>query len=265
MPTDTIEKEILKDVLNNPGDTFYENVLSDFLDEQGIEHDFRNPLYNNFVTELKPYQKKCLDIWKNHWIDIGLCTKPTNEDKAEQYFYNLYKEFGLKKPKSIIWFDNPIEMFRQTYNRTSSHVFNQEWNWVLNRAWNRVSNKTSNQVWNHVWNQVSGQVWHKVWYQTWDQVWTQVSNQISNQVSNQTTCRVWWQQDAHWLAHCSYFMQVLRMEAVKQITPFNLLVRQINWWFPTEQTILVTRKPKECVIKDGKLVKLVYQDGYTVQ
>jgi hypothetical protein len=28
----TIEQEILKDVLNNPGDTFYENVLSDLLD-----------------------------------------------------------------------------------------------------------------------------------------------------------------------------------------------------------------------------------------
>jgi hypothetical protein len=28
-----IEQEILFDVLTNPGDTFYENVLSDFLDE----------------------------------------------------------------------------------------------------------------------------------------------------------------------------------------------------------------------------------------
>jgi hypothetical protein len=58
----SIEKEILVDVLNNPNDTFYENVLSDFLDEQGIEHDFRNPLHNDKITELKPYQEKCLDI-----------------------------------------------------------------------------------------------------------------------------------------------------------------------------------------------------------
>lgn len=30
------EQEILKDVLDNPGDTFYENVLADFLDEQDV-------------------------------------------------------------------------------------------------------------------------------------------------------------------------------------------------------------------------------------
>jgi hypothetical protein len=76
--TNYIEKEILKDVLTNPGDTFYENVLSDFLDEQGIEHDFRKLLHKNKITELKPYQEKCLDIWKDYWTYIGLCIKPTD-------------------------------------------------------------------------------------------------------------------------------------------------------------------------------------------
>jgi hypothetical protein len=44
-----------------------------------------------------------------------------------------------------------------------------------------------------------------------------------------------------------------------------LLAKEVNWWFPAEQTVYVIRKPKECVIKDGKFVKLVYQDGYTVE
>jgi hypothetical protein len=52
----SIEQEIIRDLIKNPGDTFYENVLSDFLDERGIEHDFRKPLSENPVTELKPYQ-----------------------------------------------------------------------------------------------------------------------------------------------------------------------------------------------------------------
>jgi hypothetical protein len=51
-----IKKAILIDVLNNLNDTFYKNVLADFLDERIIEHDFRKPLHNNHVTELKPYQ-----------------------------------------------------------------------------------------------------------------------------------------------------------------------------------------------------------------
>jgi hypothetical protein len=256
----TIEQEILKDVLNNPNDTFYENVLSDFLDEQGIEHDFRKSLHNNFITKLKPYQEKCLDIWTKHWIGIGLCTKPTNEVKAEQYFFDIYKEFGLEKPKSIIWFDNPVEMFRQTYNQTSSYVFNQEFDGKLNKAWNQVWNQVDgqvlNQVWINIWDQVNNRVWHKVWNKAWN---------LLNQTRNQTTCRVWWQQDVHWLAFYSYFTQVLRMEAPKQLVPLILLAKQINWWFPTEQTIFVTKKPKEFVFEDGKLIKLVYQDGYTVE
>jgi hypothetical protein len=103
--TNSIEKEIIKDVLNNPGDSFYENVLSDFLDEQNIVHDFRKPFHNNKVTELNVYQEKCFDIWIKHWLNIGLCTKSTDERKAEKYFYNFHK-----KSKNIIWFNNPVKM-----------------------------------------------------------------------------------------------------------------------------------------------------------
>jgi hypothetical protein len=255
----TIEQEILKDVLSNPGDTFYENVLSDFLDEQGIEHDFRNPLHNNFITELKPYQEKCLNIWKNHWIRVGLCTKPTNEDKAEQYFYNLYKEFGLKKPKSIIWIDNPIEMCRQVSNQISNQVWDQLWNQVSYQVSYQVNDQVRRQVWNHVWNQV----WNHVWNQVRNHVWNQVRNQIS---SHSQWYRVWkGQQDAHFLACYSYCMQVLRIETPKPTVSFILLAQEVNWWFSTKQAVFATRKPKECIVEDGKLVKLVCQDGYTIQ
>jgi hypothetical protein len=122
MNTKTIEQEIFIDVLSNPGDTFYENVLSDFLDEQGIEHDFRKLLHNNHVTELKPYQEKCLDIWVNHWINVGLCIKPTDEGKVEQCFCDFYKKLGFSTPKNIIWFNNPVEMCNKVSNQALNHV-----------------------------------------------------------------------------------------------------------------------------------------------
>jgi hypothetical protein len=98
----SIEKQIILDVISNPGDTFYENVLSDFLDEQGIDHDFRKSLQNNSGVELKPYQEKYLDIWAKHWKDICFCTKSTDESKAEQYFYDFYNQLGFFKLKNII-------------------------------------------------------------------------------------------------------------------------------------------------------------------
>jgi hypothetical protein len=245
MNTKTIEQEILIDVLNNPNDTFYESVLSDFLDEQGIEHDFRKPLHNNPVKELKPYQEKCLYVWKNHWTNIGLCTKPTNESKAEQYFSDFYSQLGFTKLKSIIWFDNPIE--------------------TCIKARDQVSNRVVNQASNRVWNQVNNRVWYQVWNNIWNQVWNQIGNQVFNQVWNQVWNQVLHgQQDAYWLAFYAYMMQVLRLEASKQFIPYMLLAQEVNWWLPTEETIYVIRKPKGFVLKDNKLVKITFQDNYTI-
>jgi hypothetical protein len=271
--TNSIEKEILKDVLNNPGDTFYENVLSDFLDEQGVEHDFRKPLHKERIEELKSYQEKCLDVWAKHWISVGLCTKQTDENKVERYFFDFYKELGLEKPKNIIWINNPVEMYNQAWNQARNQLRNQARNQLRNQVWNQVFN----QVWDHVLNHVLNQVWdhvlNYVWDQVWDRVWSQVNNQISNQIGNQVLNQIWhqiWnqifygQQDAHWLAYYAYIMQVLRVEAPKQFALLMLLAQEVNWWFLAEQTVFVTRKPKECVFEDGKLIKLVFQDDYTI-
>jgi hypothetical protein len=141
LTTNSIEKQIFVDVINNPGDSFYESVLSDFLDEQGIDHDFRKSLHNNRITELKPYQEKCLDIWAKYWTSIDLYTKPTNEDKAEQCVYNLYIQLGFSKPKKIIWFDNPVEMWRQAINQVIS-LYNQ-----VNQRYYQILNLVYDQVW----------------------------------------------------------------------------------------------------------------------
>jgi hypothetical protein len=59
-------------------------------------------------------------------------------------------------------------------------------------------------------------------------------------------------------------MQVLRVKLPEKFILFVYLEKELNWWIPTEKIIFATRKPKECVIEDGKLVKLVYQDGYAI-
>jgi hypothetical protein len=94
-------------------------------------------------------------------------------------------------------------------------------------------------------------------------VWHKVRDQVRDQVRDMVGSAVWLygQQDAHLFAYYSYMMQVLRMESPKSTVPFMLLAQEVNWWFPTEETVYATRKPKECVFENGKFVKLVYQDG----
>jgi hypothetical protein len=230
------------------------------LDEQGIEHDFRKPLSNKKVVKLKPHQEKYLDIWANYWIDIGLCTRSTDEVKAKQYFSDLYKELGLKKPKSIVWCNNPIEMCNQIdlNNQTSSQILNRlrylaQVNQVYNMASDYVNDQTYSQIWCKVWRQVSYQVWHQVSYQLINQVFDQVWNQVFYK-----------QQTVYWLAYYSYYMQILRIEIDKLFIPLILLSQEVNCWIPTEKIVYVTKKPKECIVENGKFVKLIYQDGYTI-
>jgi hypothetical protein len=236
----SIEKEILFDVLNHPNDTFYENVLSDFLDEQGVEHDFRKPLHNNnFITKLKPYQEKCLEIWVGYWKKIELCTKPTDDDKVEQYFCDLYKQFDLGKPESIIWFNSSIEMLSQAKNKDCNYM----WYRLKNKVWSQLGSQIKNLANNHVWNfprnnmlnQVTSQVTDKLWIEEMMQTWCREVNRV-------WYCVWYGQQDAHWLAYYAYMMQVLRLEFPKLLIPFMFLAQEVSWWIPVGKIIYATRK-----------------------
>jgi hypothetical protein len=155
------------------------------------------------------------------------------------------------------------------------------WDQVINQAWDLVKNKVGNQIWNQVSdqvvyqmfniikNQVRRQVGNKAFNQARRQVGNKVFNQVRRQAGNHVLDhvknQVWHgQHDAHWFAYYAYMMQVLRVEAPKTLVPYMLLTQEVNWWFAIEETVYVVRKPKECIVEDGKLVKLVYQDGYTV-
>jgi hypothetical protein len=263
----SIEKQILVDVINNPGDTFYENVLSDFLDEQGIEHDFRKLLHNNKIIELKPYQEKCLDIWANYWINIGLCTNPTDEKKAEQYLSDFYKELGFPNPKSIIWFDNPIEMCSRIWFDNPIEMCSRLSNWDhgLNQVWDRIWSQIRDQVKGQVWNQAWDQICNQVWNQAWNQILCLVRDYICGQIKNNTTNEIGYgQRDVHWFAFYAYMMQVLRVKISKSLVYCMFLTQEVYWWFPTEKNIYATRKPKECIVENNKLVKITFQDNYTI-
>jgi hypothetical protein len=239
-------------------------VLSDFLDEQDVDHDFRKPLHNNSVTELKPYQEKCLDIWANHWTNIGLCTRPTDEIKAEQYFYNLYKKLGFVNIESVVWFDNPIEMYGEISNWANNKILHKvnDQIWASNKISYKVNAQMLKQARNKIINRTLNKAWDKIynfiWNRTSDRRWNQTSNTLWNQLFHG-------QNDAESLVFEAYCMQVLRMESPKPLVPRMLLAQEVNWWFPTEKTVYVTRKPKEFIVKNNELINIVYQDGFILK
>jgi hypothetical protein len=72
------------------------------------------------------------------------------------------------------------------------------------------------------------------------------------------------QREVRWLAFYAYIMQVLRLEAAKPIAPLILLAQEVHWWFSTEEVVYATRKLKECIVENNKIVKIVFQDNYTI-
>jgi hypothetical protein len=147
---------------------------------------------------------------------------------------------------------------------------------LSNYAWNRVDiqflyqvhheikRKTSNRIWDWVWNQVGQLRW---------QGWSKIRNHVVRNQSKGSAVNVYntiWdqmcygQQDAYRLAFYSYIMQVLRIEIPKLFIPYILLAQEVNWVALLEETIFVTRKPKECIFENNKFVKIIFQDNYTI-
>jgi hypothetical protein len=197
-----------------------------------------------------------LDIWVNYWFNINLCTKVTDEEKAERHFYNLYKQLNLKNPNGIVWCNSPFDMHHQMQDRVNYYIYDNIWSRVFTWMWNNIENPVRDQVWGVVFNQVTDKVWCKVW---------SVVNKeyLSTLVQNVSKGR-FGQHEAGLLAHYAYYMQVLRTEIVKPLVLYMLLAQEVNWYYLTEEFVYVIRKPKECIVKNNKLVKLVYQDGYTI-
>jgi len=82
------------------------------------------------ITKLTPEQEAQLKVFTEKWSNIGLSTESANRAKAETGIHSVYKSFGLKPPKKIIWFGSPQAMYqynhqikRQTYQNYKVREF----------------------------------------------------------------------------------------------------------------------------------------------
>ena len=60
------------------------------------------------IDALTDIQKSKFNDYVKKWTDIGLCTKRSNRQIAEEMCRSAYKSAGLKEPKLILWAKSPI-------------------------------------------------------------------------------------------------------------------------------------------------------------
>ena len=61
------------------------------------------------LNELNAEQTKGLEIIKNKYLDIGLDCSPADRPTAEKGINDIYIQAGLKVPRKIFWFDDPVQ------------------------------------------------------------------------------------------------------------------------------------------------------------
>jgi len=149
---------------------------------------------------------------------------------------------------------------------------------VRDQVWNQIGDQVRDQVrdqiWDQVgWNQVRDQVRDQIWDQVGDQVEAQVRDQVGNQVGNQVWNQVQAQvhkcgygiQDADWLSFYSYILEVLELEQsyCSKLVPLMELSQEVGWWWPFENTVIVT--PKPILLKRDEQNRLHCEDGPAIQ
>jgi hypothetical protein len=60
------------------------------------------------ILELTEEQIALQKVYRDKWIEIGLCTDPANRQDAERAIKLMYKQANFKEPKKIIWCDSPL-------------------------------------------------------------------------------------------------------------------------------------------------------------
>jgi hypothetical protein len=244
------------------------------------------------ITKLTKEQESLLQTYKDKYLKIGLSTDRFDFETAKEISDYYYEKIVEKKRVPVVIMDSPYsawlavcmllnaenKVWNQVRNQVNDQVNDQIWNQVRNQIFKQVSNQVSNQVFSQVWNQVSDQVSNQVCDQVRNQVFKQVSNQIWNQVRNQVKNQVKYYIhpyiDGHlyssFFGFYDFMNEVLNIEFdCKEKYDWYKKTIQIGNFYPLENICIVSQKPIEINMMDGKLhadgkPSVVYGDGFSV-
>ena len=95
------------------------------------------------ITKLTLEQKEQLLVYRDKWMEIGLCTDKADRQMAENGVRAAYDTAGKQVPKKIIWCDSPFSMF-------------------LTHGIIKSGASVGDSVWASVWDSVGASVWDSV-------------------------------------------------------------------------------------------------------
>lgn len=92
---------------------------------------------------------------------------------------------------------------------------------------------------------------------------------LSDLIGSQVYNSGWGSNDSGWLSYYNYFYEICNLECTKRLQPLMNLAENCGWWWPFENVVIMTEKPIEIHMKNGRLhnekgPSILYKDGFSV-
>jgi uncharacterized protein (TIGR02996 family) len=253
----TLTDNLLRSIIS--GDDTAKLAYADLLEEQGNNHcnHWRQPYHDNNIIELLPWQDDLLDVWIAHWIDIGLATGKSDKPLVQQLISEAYQIAKLQPPNKFIWLSSPYQgTIKANSIDEDKNVRAKIWVKVWDKIWDKIWAEVRDKVWDKIWVKVRAEVKDKIRDKVWDKVRAEVRAEV-----RYNCC--YGSQDASWLSYYSYILHVFGVKDCEELIPLTKLACHVGWWFPFENTCIVTERPSKLVLKDDE-VEIEYSDGFKV-
>ena len=239
------------------------------------------------IEMLTDFQKSQMKVYRDKWIEIGLCTDPANRKEAEDGVVEMYKIAGLKPPR-IIWCGSPFSMVTDhAIISGTSRVRDSVGIKVRNSVLDSVRAVIAPNVGNRVFCYVGDVIFEAVSDGVGDifgisrssfgraSVWTGIREGVRSSVRNSVWDEVgvcgYGQHDASWLAFFGYFSNVVGFDCeAEKLSGLLKVSANAGWYIPCEKICLISERTS--LVKKDELSRLhcetgpavLYPDGWSI-
>lgn len=246
----------------------------------------------------KPFGEQYLAQKRDEWLEIGLCTKPLDKEKAFKAVDLAYKCAGLDAPKIKLYARSPFEAQLMAnllyYAEIQSEFTGEVLDQVNYQVGDRILHPVKDQFWHQVqveylirdriWEGVRDQVWvrHRSWVrgqrQAWnwliDQIDSQTKRQVGNLVKDQVRSQAkdkklklfsfcYSQEHSDWLCAFEVFLQSYEIEGMDDIIGLIESAKQCGGFAPFKSLVIISEKPQFIKFNNDK--KLHCEDGAAIR